>query len=257
MKNLSLLILIFLFISNAEAKKISQTQCEQKKDNFIFVQGECINYILAQGDKENHLNILVHGTWKKGTNILGRYAPLIEDIAMNTDISTLAIALPGYSKSSSNYFKDLQSNKHQAYEKDYLEFVSQILEKFKKKYKVNNLHYIGHSAGASMGMTISIYKKDLITSMISIGAIYNIHKQTSKKNLYSVSDYIKEINHKKKYLLIYGEKDKISKAQETKDFYKRVKKRNIDVQIIEVKNAVHLDLEMTDTSLDAISDFLE
>ena len=57
--------------------------------------------------------------------------------------------------------------------------------------------------------------------------------------------------------MIYGTKDRISKPKATKDFYKVAKKKGLDVKIVEVKGAVHLDLDMRDTSVDDISEMLE
>ena len=254
-----LFICVLLFVSNIEAKNVSLKQCETNKGTFIFAGNECIEYFISKGDKEDSLNIIVHGTWKEGTNVLGRYSTFAEDIAMQTDITSIVVALPGYSKSSSNHLQALGNKKvkNLAGTKKYLNFLGKLLQALKTKYKAKTLNYIGHSAGAMMGATLTGYKTNVIDNLVSIGGIYDIHKKSTNKNLISVVDVIDNIKKDTKILLIYGSKDKVSKPKITKDFYILAKNKKIDVQIVEVKNAVHLDLDMTDESIEAITDFLD
>ncbi len=254
-----LFMCIFIFASNVFAKNVSSLECDKNVGKFIFVEDECIEYFISKGDKKHSLNIIVHGTWKEGTNILGRYSTFAEDIAMQTDITSIVIALPGYSKSSSNNLQALGNKKvkNLAGTKKYLNFLANLLQALKTKYKAKTLNYIGHSAGGMMGATLTGYKTDVINNLVSIGGIYNIHKKSLNKNLISAVDIIDSIKKDTKILLIYGSKDKISKPKVTKDFYTLAKNKKINIQIVEVKNAVHLDLDMTDGSIEAISDFLD
>ena len=73
----------------------------------MFAGNECIQYKKFSGDTKGALNIIVHGTWNEGTDTLARYAPFAEDLAMRTDITTIAVALTGYSGSSTNKFPSL------------------------------------------------------------------------------------------------------------------------------------------------------
>jgi predicted esterase len=255
-----LFISLFVLLSSIDAKDmISKEQCLSRGDNFIFVASECIEFHKAVADRKRFINIIVHGTWKEGINILGRYASFADDLAIQTDITTIAIALPGYSSSSTNYFPALSHEgvKNLASTKEYIDFLAKIIEHLKKKYNAKVLNYIGHSAGAAMGATLIGYKPKLITNLVSVGGYYDIHKRSKDNDLILAVDFLDQIDKNSKILLIYGEKDKISKPSATKEFYNFAKSKGVHVKLVEVKNGVHLDLDMSDTSVENIVEFLE
>lgn len=254
----SLFILCFLFTSTLYSQIINKEKCKEFDTNHIFAGNECIQFFESEGEEEGVLNIIVHGTWDEGTNTLGRYSPFAETISMSTDITTIAIALPGYSNSSTNNFKALSHNgvENLASKKEYLDFLSKVISTLKTKYNAKKINYIGHSAGGMMGATLTGLYPDLIDNLVSVGGRYDIHEINSNKSLISVIDVLDKINKNTNYLLIYGEKDKISKPEVTIDFYKIALKREFNIKIVEVRNAVHLDLDMTDTSVEAITEFL-
>ncbi len=94
--------------------------------------------------------VIVHGTWDEGTNTLGRYAPFAETMNLNTDLTTIAISLPGYSKSSTNNFSSLAHKgiKNLAAKKEYILFLGELIKSLKDKYEAKVVTYVGHSAGA-------------------------------------------------------------------------------------------------------------
>lgn len=253
---LGLLLVLTLSVS---ATHISKEQCDTKKGSFIFAGGECIQYVEVAGDKKDTLNIIIHGIWREGTDTLARYAPFAETININTDITTIAVALPGYSKSSTNNFPALSHNGDKTLyaTKEYIEFLAQLVSALKNKYKAKIVNYIGHSAGASMGATLTGYKPHLINTISLAGARYNSNGMKNAKNLIFISNYLKTLSKSTKYLLIYGTKDTISKPKASKEFYKVAKDNGLDVRLVEVKNAAHLGLDMTDTSVDAITKMIE
>ena len=255
-------ILILLIASlSIYANTISKEKCLQNEDEFIYAGGECINYFLEGGDRENILTIIIHGAWKDGTNTLARYIPFAQSISMNTDITTLAIALPGYSKSSSNNLKSLMfkdDKPKRASSKEYIVFLSELIQKLKDKYNAKTINIIAHSAGAMMSASVSGYKPDLIQNIALAGGIYKVkdlHKNT--KDAVSVNNYLNNLSKNTNYLLIYGSKDKISKPKNSIDFYNELKKRDINVKLLEVKDFAHIDLDMCDESVDAITLMLE
>ena len=255
-------ILILLIISlSIYANTISKEKCLQNEDEFIYAGGECINYFFEEGDKDNILNIIIYGAWKHGTNTLARYTPFAQTIAMNTDISTVAIALPGYSKSSSNKLKSLMykdDKPKKAANKEYIVFLSKLIKALKNKYNAKTINVIAHSAGAMMSASVSGYEIDLIQNIILAGGVYKVKDlDKNMKNTISVNNYINNLSKNTNYLLIYGSKDKISKPKNTNDFYNELKKRNINVKLVEVKDFGHIDLDMSDTSVEAISLMLE
>lgn len=253
------LILSILMVSELFASKISNEECLQKEGSYIFAGGECIQYALYEGDKEGSLNIIVHGTWDEGSNVLGRYAPFAETLSLATDITSIAVALPGYSNSSTNNFKALshKGTENLAAQKDYLNFVSKLIEALQSKYNGKTLNYIGHSAGAMMGATLTGYKPSLINNLVSVGGRYDIHEVSSNKKLISIVDVLDGVDKNIKFLLIYGTEDKISKPQVTKKFYKKALNLGLNVKMVEVPDGVHLDLDMTDTSVEAITELLD
>jgi|GEM_PF-648305 len=239
---------------------VNEPQCKEKGEEYIFAGGECIQFYESEGDKENELNIIVHGTWKAGSNTLGRYAPFADNLSMQTDITTVAVALPGYSDSSTNNFQALshKGTENLAAQKPYIEFLSQLVSKLKEQYEVEKVNYIGHSAGAMMGSTLVGYTPKLITTLTSAGGVYDIHKEEKNSDkLVSLVDYVDNVSKDTKFILVYGTKDKISKPQVTKDFHKALKDKGFDATLVEVADAVHLDLDMTDTSVEAIVDMLD
>ena len=236
--------------------KISQEQCQAKQSKgFLFAGGECIKYVKFDGEKKGYLNIIVHGTWKEGTNILARYKTFAQTININTDITTVAIALPGYSGSSTNRFPALSHKgiKNLSSNREYIEFLAKVIEKLKNKYKAKIVTYIGHSAAAAMGATLSGLQPSLVNNFALAGGRY----KRSKKGTIHIMDFIDKLSKSTKYILIYGTKDTISKPKYTKDFYKIAKNHGLNVKLVKVKNAPHLDLDMSDPSVEAISQMLE
>lgn len=260
MKNIIVgFFIICLTISSIQAKIVTKNICLLKGNNFIYAGGECIEYHESLSDNKNALNIVVHGVWSEGTNVLGRYSTFADDLAIQTDISTVAVALPGYSGSSTNNLKSLghKGSKYLASTKEYIKFLSELILSLKKRYKVKIINYIGHSAGAAMGATLIGYKPKLINNLVSAGGYFDIHKRSKDKELISAVDYIDNVDKNTKILLIYGTKDKISKPKVSKDFYNIAKEKLLNVKLVKVKDGIHLDLDMSDTSEEAIVEFLE
>jgi predicted esterase len=259
MKTILFFSLLLCFSSLSYAKKISAEACAIEKGTFIFAGGECIEYVEIEGERKEMITIIVHGTWKEHTDTLARYAPFAETINMATDITTIAIALPGYSHSSTNHLQALshKGSKNLAETKAYLLFLGELITALKKKYQAKTVNYIGHSAGAMMGAALTGMKPSLINRIALAGGKYTTDHTSKTEELFSINTYIARVDKKTKYLLIYGTEDKISKPQATKDFYTLAKKQGLDVTLVEVKGAAHLDLDMTDTSVEAIEKILE
>ena len=254
MKNLLKLSILLLISINLYASRVTQEQCNNKGDGFIFAGGECINYFEEEGDKQGVLNIVIHGAWKDGTNTLARYAPFASDLSMNTDITTVAVALPGYSKSSTNNLVSLLHNKPRATrsgKKEYVEFLANLIEALKKKYNAKTINVISHSAGAIMAATITGYRPNLIQNIALAGGRYDLSHFDGKNKLIGISDYINNIPKNTNFLIIYGTKDTISKPDISKFFYKLLKEKGYKATLLEVKGHEHLDLDMSDESVEA------
>ena len=258
-KSLLLSSFIMAFSLSLNAATISKDECAKKGDNFIFAGNECIEYKKFKGEVEDSLNIIVHGTWKDGTDTLARYAPFAEDISMRTDVTTIAVALPGYSKSSTNNFTSLSHEgvENLAAKKEYVEFVGELVKALKKKYEAGKITYIGHSAGCMMGATLTGLKPMLIDNLVCAGGVYDIKKEKPNlKDAISIVDVLDKVDKQTKFVLIYGTADDISKPQTTIDFYNLAKSKGLDVKLVEAKDAPHIDLDMTPESIDAITELL-
>ena len=258
-KSLLLSSFIMTFALSLNAATISKDECAKKGDNFIFAGNECIEYKKFKGEVEDSLNIIVHGTWKDGTDTLARYAPFAEDISMRTDVTTIAVALPGYSKSSTNNFTSLSHEgvENLAAKKEYVEFVGELVKALKKKYEAGKITYIGHSAGCMMGATLTGLKPTLIDNLVCAGGVYDIKKEKPNlKDAISIVDILDKVDKQTKFILIYGTADDISKPQTTIDFYNLAKAKGLDVKLVEAKDAPHIDLDMTPESIDAITELL-
>lgn len=257
------LVALFFCISTTSlvANSVTKEQCEQKdEDEYIFAGGECIQYHVSEGEKEGEITVIVHGTWPEGTNTLGRYAPFADNLSMATDITTIAIALPGYSNSSTNNFKAL-SHDEKTYlsgQKIYIEFLSDLVKSLKEKFEATKVNYIGHSAGAMIGSTLAGYTPGLLNTVTSAGGSYDIHQKVKNRDdLISLVDYIDNVNKDTKFLLVYGTKDKISEPQVTIDYHKALEEKGFNSTLVKVEGAPHLDLDMSDTSVEAIVHMLD
>lgn len=248
--------LITLFTSVLYA---SESSCTSKGKGYIYVQNECLQIAIFETEDSDSLNIILHGTWDRGTNILGRYSPFAESLNMITDYTTVAVALPGYSNSTINSYPSLDNDKIEnlAANEEYVRFVAEVIKKLKKKYNAQTINFVGHSAGAMIGATITGLYPDLINNIALVGGRYNIHEVSNEKDLISAVDVIDDISKETNILLIYGTEDKISKPEVTKNFYKLSKDKGLLVKLVEVKGAPHLDLDMHDISVEAITELLE
>lgn len=180
MKKLMFTVILITFgVLNLNAN-INEKSCKNQGDDFIYAGGECIQFYEAEGDTEGSINIIVHGTWKKGTNTLARYSSFADNMAMATDITSIAVALPGYSGSSMNKVKDLSHGGDTVYTKKYIQFTASLLKALKAKYGVEKVNYIGHSAGATLGSNVVALNPNLINTISAAGGRYDLGKQKTK-----------------------------------------------------------------------------
>jgi len=255
MKKLLLLIFISLTLYS---KSITKQMC-QNQDDMIYIQNECINYFVEEGDVDGKLNIIVHGAWKDGTNILARYSAFASTVSMNTDITTITFAMPGYSKSSTNNLQGLLHDKKitRFGKSEYIDFLHEVFITFKAKYNAKEINIIAHSAGASLSATISAKYPKLIKNIFLAGGRYDLSNYKGQNNLISINNFINNIGTYTNYMVIYGTKDSISKPQISIEFYNKLKSLNKNVKLLEIKGHNHLDLDMSDESVEAISSILE
>lgn len=253
-----LFLLLVVTASFSFAKNVSKQDCEQKGEGFIYAGNECINYAMFEGDDNDKLIVIVHGTWDEGSNVLGRYAPFAENLNMSSDISTIAVALPGYSDSSLNKLKSIGSKEynHQAATKEYVQFLEKLVIALKDKYESKEITIVGHSAGAMMSGSLAGLNPEILKNVVLVAGRYERPDYANEKHLLA-NDVLTKMNKESKFIMIYGTKDEISKPSVTKDFYKKMKAQGLDVQLVEVKDAGHIDLDMTDKSIEAISSLFE
>ncbi len=238
---------------------ITKEDCENKGDDFIYVKKECINFKAFEGEKSG-LTIIVHGTWDEGTDIIARYSPFAEDVSMSSEITALALALPGYSKSTSNNLKAIGSKevKNLAAKKEYAEFFVALIEALKERFDSKKTTIIAHSAGCMLSVTAVGLKPNLVDNLVCAGGIYDIHKKVpDDKSLISAIDVINNISKDTKIAIVYGTQDDVSTPQMNKEFYELAKKKGLNVELIEAKDAPHMELEMTKESKEIIEKYLE
>lgn len=263
MKHFKLLLAFILFsllITNIYgAGIVSENQCIDKGDRYIFAGDECIQYYISEGKKESEINIVVHGTWPDGLDIFRRYIPFTKNLAISTDITTIAVALTGYSDSSTNNFQSLGYNKKEnlGAQKKYIEFLSDLVKKLKNKYSATKVNYIGHSAGAMMGATLTGFTPGLVNTMTSVAGRYDIHEKVkASKGLISLVDYIDKVDSKTEFLLVYGADDIVSEPSVTKDFYKVLEEKSLKATLIEIDTVAHEYLDTTYITVNAIVEML-
>lgn len=251
----NILVAVMLFSTSfLFSQTITKQECDDKDEGYVYAGGECINYAMFEGDDNDKLIIVVHGTWDEGSNVLGRYAPFAENLNMSTDLTTIAVALPGYSNSSLNKLKSIGSKEynHQAATKEYVEFLEKLVIALKDKYESKEITIIGHSAGAMMSASLAGLNSELLKNIVLVAGRYERPDYANDKHLLAI-DVLDKMNKSSKFIMIYGTKDEISKPSVTKDFYNKMKTQGLDVKLVEVKGAAHIDLDMTDKSVEAIS----
>jgi predicted esterase len=254
-----LILICFLQISILGAEQmVSKETCENNEEGFVFAGGECINYAMFEGDDNEDLIVLVHGTWPEGTNILGRYEPFAETLNLNTDKTVIAIALPGYSKSSTNKLLAINNKAydHQASNEDYITFLNHLMNALKSKYESKRITFVGHSAGARLGAVLAGKNPEVFTNIVLVGGRYE-RVEKDPKNTILPSDVLKHMNKDSKFIMVYGSVDKVSKPEITISFYEKMKKSGLNVTLVNAQGAPHLDLDMTDSSVEAISELFE
>lgn len=257
MKQIVLAISTLFLTANFALANVSKEQCEKKGDNFIFASGECIQYKAFKGEVPKAINIVVHGTWDAGTNTIGRYGPFAETLVMNTDITTIAVALPGYSDSSTNKLKSLSHGGGGVYTPEYIDFIAALVQGLKVKYNAEVVNYMGHSAGAALGANMIAKHPGTVNTLTAAGGRYNLDKfkESERKNLYSIGDHMDQVGDTK-ILLVYGTADKISEPKVTTEFYEKAKNAGLDVSIVKAEDAPHIDLDMTDACVEAFTEMV-
>jgi predicted esterase len=98
---------------------------------------------------------------------------------------------------------------------------------------------------------------DLIQNIALVGGRYDIHAISKEKNLISAVDVLNTINKDMKMVLVYGTKDSISAPKVTTDFHKLLLKKGFTPKLVEVKGGEHVDLDMSDESVKAITEMVE
>jgi len=252
--------LLIFFTSLLISNPINKKECQNQKGHYIWSGGECIEYANYAGNVKKKLIVIIHGAWKEGADTLSHYKLFAENLNMETDITTVAVALPGYSGSSTNHIQALTHNKnaiHMASTKAYIEFLAILLKDLKEKFKAKNLTVIAHSAGAITTATLLGYKPHLIQNALLAGGRYDIHKVDNDKTLISAIDVINKIPQTTKIVLVSGSKDTISKPEVSKSFYKILKSNGLNVKYIEVPDASHLDLDMQEKSIEALKELIK
>ncbi len=99
-----------------------------------------------------------------------------------------------------------------------------MIKSLKDKYEAKVVTYVGHSAGAMMGATLTGLKPELIQNIALVGGRYDIKKE-EKGDFISMIDVLDNVNKEMNTLFIYGTADKISKPEVTTEFLKLQKRR--------------------------------
>lgn len=237
---------------------VSKKECTLKGDKYIFAANECINYNYVEGDNENELTIFFPAAWPVDTNVLNRYSTFIEDLNLETDITTAVVALPGYNDSSTNKFTPikLKENKDLILKKEFISFVSELVKNLKKKHSAKKVNFIGHSSGAMIGALLSGYSPKLVSKYILAGGRYDQVAEDDNQDFLTVEKALNRMSKDTQTLLIFGSKDLVSKPKVSKKYYDLAKKRDLNIKIVEVLNSPHFNLEQKEKSLKEIAVFL-
>ena len=90
--------------------------------------------------------------------------------------------------------------------------------------------------------------QDIEFSFASNGMFYKVYNNGGS----SVA-----VSKETKIAIVYGTQDDVSTPAMNKEFYELAKKKGLNVQLVEAKNAPHMELEMTKESKEVIEKLLE
>lgn len=244
-----------------ECNKLQQT------GNFVFGRGECLNYYVVNGTKKDEINILIHGSWERGSDPLeDKYNYLADEFATKTSITSIALAMPGYSESTNNRYQDMSWRENKTVipaEEEFIKIVSQAIQNLKNKYNAKKVNIYGHSSGAMIGGILSGYTPGLIDKYILLGGAYDIYHTyrfnnwgTKNSGLISSVDFVSEVDKNAKYLVIAGENDKKADPSFAENYVKLLKEEGIKAKVLVIKGVGHSGLEVNDEVLEASFEFL-
>jgi pimeloyl-ACP methyl ester carboxylesterase len=153
--------------------------------------------------------------------------------------------------------KSLSHGGATVYTKEYIDFMAALIEALKNKFEADTVNYMGHSAGASLGANMIVMHPGIVNTLSADGGRYSLDKfkENEKKGLISIGDHLDKVGDTK-ILLVYGTADKISPPKVTTDFYEKAKSAGLDVTLVKAQGAPHLDLDMTDASVDSFIEMI-
>ena len=247
-----------------ECKKI---QNDNEDSHFIFAQGECLEYYEAKGSKKDEITVLIHGSWPRGSDPLERrYAQIADDMSRETSITTLALAMPGYSYSTSNRYKDMSWRENKTVipaEEEFVKIVASFIQKLKTKYHAKKVNIFGKSSGAMLGGIISGYQPGLIDKYILMGGAYDVyftyrHNNWGTKNpgLLSSVDFVSDVKKDAQFLIIAGENDRKAPPLFATQYKKRLNNEEINAEVLVIQGAKHSSLETNYEVLESTYKFL-
>lgn len=232
---------------------------------YIFANGECLKYKSFNGKKSDEINILIHGSWQRGQDPIGyRYSDLAESMAHSTSITSIALATPGYSGSTSNFYKDMSWKKGRVIpaEESFTKIMVSAIENLKKKYNAKKVNLFGKSSGAMIGGIISGYKPGLVDKYVLIGGAYNIyntyrHNGWGKINpgLISSTNFVSKVKKDARFLIVAGENDDKASPLFAKNYVTYLNDEGIKADVLVIKGAGHSSLETNAEVLDATYTF--
>lgn len=260
-----LLVVYVLFISGCsinepsiEELEVYKQECQDmkknNKDSFIFAKGECLNYIVSWGDaQKSEINILLHGSWRENSSpVAQRFTEIADDFRDNTNITSIALAMPGYDESTSNRYSNMNwknTNVIPANE-SFVKIISQAIKNLKIKYNATKVNIYGKSSGAMLGGIISGYSPGLLDKVILLGGAYNIYFTYEyngwgrmSPGFISAVNYIDLVDKKTSFLVIAGGKDKKANPIFAKRYVKKLNKAGIKAKVVVFKDLEHSGME--------------
>lgn len=258
-------LIIAISLSGCAGNQLTEDEIlkvkKECKNSFLYADGECLEYYLSKGSKQDKVIVFLPGSHTKGGHALSWATEHADDIASVTNINTYIINMPGYGMSSTNRFNKMLWNPGNIPTADinFINFTIKVLEEIKKKNNAKNLYVIGHSSGAALASIISGYKPNLIQKAICIGGTYDFDtrvknwKKWSKYSYVSAIDYVENITNTDIILLI-GEDEKEARLLQTKIFEKALLKNNKKVKVVSYPNVSH---NMSDEMWNDISSYIK
>jgi len=260
--------IIFSLLACQSSQKLSLHVFFTDNDNWVRTQHDSLHiktFRSADLTKQPNLVIVIHGD--APFNNPG-YQYRLAEIISTENKNTIAIGLlrPGYTDPENMHSpgkKGLTTGDN--YTAEVVDDIAAAIRNLKNLYHPSNTIIAGHSGGSAITADIvsrypMIADAAVVVSCPCNVPVWRAHMKKMQNNdkiwdqpVNSLSpiDLVNGIEKGTKMIIITGEKDEVAPTELSIEYYSKLKKNNLDAELITIKNADH-EIFLTDSVRKAI-----